>query len=88
MKKLFPILAAMALLSAACQLGGGQEQPTPIPISTAIPTNTSVASIPTAAPADNNQAAGSERTSADGMTEVFVPQGSVQMGGIDSAASC
>ena len=87
MKKLFPILVALTMLSTACQLGGGQEQPTPISISTAIPTNTPVASIPTSAPAGNNEAAGSERTSADGMTEVFVPQGSVQMGGIDSAAS-
>jgi len=87
MKKIFPILVALVLLSSACQLGGGQEQPTPIALPTALPTNTPVAGNPTAAPAAANVAPGTERTSPDGMTEVFVPQGSVQMGGVDSAAS-
>ena len=87
MKKLFPILVALTILSSACQMGGSQEQPTPISLPTAIPTNTPVALKATAAPAAANAAAGTERTSPDGMTEVFVPQGSVQMGGIDSAAS-
>jgi len=87
MKKLYPVLVALALLGSACQLGGGQEQPTAISLPTAIPTNTPVTLNATAAPAGVNAAPGSERTSPDGMTEVFVPQGSVQMGGIDSAAS-
>jgi serine/threonine-protein kinase len=87
MKKLYPVLVALALLGSACQLGGGQEQPTAISLPTAIPTNTPVTLNATAAPAGANAAPGSERTSPDGMTEVFVPQGSVQMGGIDSAAS-
>ncbi len=86
MKKLFPILMALALISAACQLGGSQAQPTPLSVPTAFPTNP-VALNPTAQPSGNNQAAGSERTSADGMTEVFVPAGTFQMGGVDSAAS-
>ncbi len=86
MKKLFPILLALALISTACQLGGSQAQPTPLPVSTAFPTS-SVSSNPTAQPSGNNQAAGSERTSADGMTEVFVPAGSFQMGGVDPAAA-
>jgi formylglycine-generating enzyme required for sulfatase activity len=87
MKKLFPILVALAIISSACQLGGGEAQPTAIALPTAVPTNTPVAAIPTSAPVAVNAAVGTTRTSADGMTEVFVPQGSVQMGGIDSAAS-
>lgn len=87
MKKLFPILMALALISTACQLGGGQAQPTPLSVPTAYPTNLPVASNPTAQASGNNQAPGSERTSADGMTEVFVPAGTFQMGGIDAAAS-
>ncbi len=92
MKRLFPILAALALVLSGCQavgggggIGGG-EQPTPIPISTAAPTNTPVALLPTAS-SGGDQAPGTERTAPDGMTEVFVPQGAVQMGGIDSTAS-
>lgn len=86
MRKLLPILAVLAMISTACQLGGGQAQPTPIPIATAFPTNTPVALNPTAAPSGGNQAAGSERTSPDGMTEVFIPQGAFQMGGLDPNA--
>ena len=56
MKKLFPILLAVALLITACQLGGKK--------------------------------AGSERTSSkDGMKQVYVPQGTFQMGGIDPSAA-
>jgi len=87
MKKLFPILMALALISTACQLGGGQAQPTPLSVPTAFPTNPPAALNPTAQPSGNNQAAGSERTSADGMTEIFVPAGTFQMGGLDAAAS-
>jgi formylglycine-generating enzyme required for sulfatase activity len=56
MKKLFPILLVIALLSTACQLGGNK--------------------------------AGSERTSStDGMIQVYVPQGTFQMGGLDPHAA-
>ncbi len=56
MKKLFPILLAVALLSTACQLGGKK--------------------------------AGSERTSSeDGMVQVYVPEGTFQMGGLDPQAA-
>ncbi len=85
MKKLFPILAVLVLIGTACQLGGGQAQPTPIAVATAIPTNTPVPLNPTAAPA-GNQAPGSTRNSKDGMTEVYISAGTFQMGGIDPNA--
>ncbi len=37
MKKLFPILLAVALFSTACQLGGGSAEPTPIALPDAGP---------------------------------------------------
>lgn len=87
MKKLFPLLLAIAFLSSACQLGG-QAQPTAIVLPTAAPTLTPVPLNPTAAPAGGNVQAGSERTaSADGMIQVYIPQGSFQMGGLDPRAS-
>ncbi len=56
MKKLFPILLAVALLSTACQLGAKK--------------------------------AGSERTSSkDDMVQVYVPEGTFQMGGLDPRAA-
>lgn len=56
MKKLFPILLAVALLSTACQLGAKK--------------------------------AGSERTSSkDDMVQVYVPEGTFQMGGLDTRAA-
>ncbi|HUI88646.1 MAG TPA: SUMF1/EgtB/PvdO family nonheme iron enzyme [Anaerolineales bacterium] len=87
MKKLFLILAVLMLISTACQLGGGQAQPTPIAVATAIPTSTSIPLNATAAPSSGNQAPGSTRNSADGMTEVYIPAGSFQMGGIDPSAT-
>jgi len=86
MKKLFPILAVLVLISTACQLGGGQAQPTPIAVATAIPTSTSIALNATAAPS-GNQTAGSTRTSVDGMTEIYIPAGAFQMGGVDPNAT-
>ena len=76
MKKIFPVLLALALLSTACQLGGGQAQPTAI-------------ALPAAEePAESNVEAGSERVApADGMVQVYVPQGSFQMGGLDQRAA-
>jgi len=86
MKKLFPILAVLVLISTACQLGGGQAQPqpTPLAVSTAVPTNTPAINA-TAAPS-GNQSAGATRNSNDGMTEVFVTAGTFQMGGLDPSA--
>ncbi len=86
MKKLFPILAALALITTACQLGGGQAQPTAISVSTAFPTSTPIAGNPTNAPSGGNQAAGSSRNSPDGMTEVYVTPGTFTMGGLDPNA--
>ena len=84
MKKLFPVLLAIALLSTACQLGGGQAQPTPIPLQAA--TVTPLPVNPTAE-AGGNAGGGSERVApADGMTEVMIPEGSFQMGGVDPKA--
>ncbi len=88
MKKLLPVLTLLAIISTACQFSGGQGgQPTAISVATAFPTNTPVAGIPTAAPSGNNVAPGTERTSADGMTEIYIPAGSFQMGGIDPSAT-
>ena len=84
MKKLFPILAVLVLISTACQLGGGQAQPTPIAVATAIPTNTPIPLNATAAPS-GNQAAGSTRTSSDGMTEVSFRRAAFQMGDLIQA---
>ena len=85
MKKLFPVLAVLVLICTACQLGGGQAQPTPIAVASAVPTNTPIPLNATAAPS-GNQTAGSTRTSTDGMTEVFIPQGTFIMGGVDNNA--
>ncbi len=85
MKKLFPVLAVLVLISTACQLGGGQAQPTPIAVATAFPTNTPIPLNATPAPS-GNQAAGSTRTSSDGMTEVSIPAGTFEMGGLDPNA--
>lgn len=88
MKKLFPIMLALALISTACQLGGGQGEPTAIALQAAAPTLTPVPLNPTAEASGGNVDAGSERTSsADGMIQVYIPQGSFQMGGLDARAS-
>jgi formylglycine-generating enzyme required for sulfatase activity len=85
MKKLFPIFLAMALFLSACQLGG-QGAPTAIALPTAGPTLTPIPLNPTAETSGGE--AGSERASAaDGMIQVYIPQGSFQMGGVDPRAS-
>ena len=85
MKKIFPILLVVALFGTACQMGGGAE-PTAIALPTAAPTLTPV---PVNAPAESGNAeAGSERvSSADGMIEMYISQGSFQMGGLDTRAA-
>jgi serine/threonine-protein kinase len=78
MKRLFPLLLAIALFATACQLGGGAK-PTPIALPTANPDDE----------AANSGGKGSkERTSSvDGMVQVLIPAGSFQMGGVDSKAA-
>jgi formylglycine-generating enzyme required for sulfatase activity len=87
MQKLFPILLAVALLGTACQFGGSSG-PEPVALPTIAPTLTP---IPLNAPAEgstSNAQAGSERTSStDGMIQVYIPQGSFQMGGLDTRAA-
>jgi formylglycine-generating enzyme required for sulfatase activity len=87
MKKLFPILMALALFVTACQMGGAQAEPTAMALPTAFPTNTPAAVNPTAE-ADNGGQAGDERVSpADGMAQAYIPDGTFRMGGMDTAAS-
>jgi formylglycine-generating enzyme required for sulfatase activity len=88
MKKLFPLLLAVALLSTACQLGGGPAEPTAIVLPTAGPTATPVPLNPTAEPSGGNVEAGAERVGgADGMIQVYIPEGPFQMGGLDPNAA-
>ena len=81
MKKLFPITMALILVLSACQLGG-QAQPTAISLPTAFPTNTPPAiNAPEAAGGE----AGAERASSvDGMPQVYIPDGTFRMGGLDT----
>jgi formylglycine-generating enzyme required for sulfatase activity len=88
MKKIFPILLALALVSTACQLGSSPAEPTAIAFAAAAPTATPVLMNPTAEPARGNVDAGTERVSAaDGMIQVYIPEGPFQMGGLDPNAS-
>ena len=91
MKKLFFVLIALALVATACQLGGvSQAQPTAIPlVATAYPSPTPVPLNPTAGPQGGNApASGTERTaSVDGMTQVYIPDGTFQRGGVDPNAA-
>lgn len=78
MKKLFPLLLAIALITSACQLGGSAK-PTAIALPTPNPDDEA---------ANSGGKASKERTSStDGMVQVLVPAGSFQMGGIDSKAA-
>lgn len=81
MKKIIPIFAVLAIVLSACSAGG----PTAIPVATAFPTNTPPSNN---APAEvTGGEAGQERVSSvDGMSEVYVPDGTFQMGGIDAEA--
>ena len=87
MKKIFPVLMVLAISLTACGAIGGNAEPTPIPIAEAFPTATPVPLNPTAAPASDSTDAGSERVSSvDGMVQVFIPEGSFRMGGLDVKA--
>ncbi|MBE0682342.1 MAG: SUMF1/EgtB/PvdO family nonheme iron enzyme [Anaerolineales bacterium] len=84
MKKLFPILTALMLFVSACQLGGGQAQPTAPALPTAFPSVTPPAINPTAEVVSGGEA-GSERVSSvDGMPQAYIPEGTFRMGGLDA----
>lgn len=89
MKRLYFVLTVVALLASACQLGGGaQAEPTPIPlVATAVSSPTPVPLNPTAVPQDKQPEMGTEKISgADGMTQVFIPEGTFMRGGVDGDA--
>lgn len=90
MKKLYVVLLALAIIASACQLGGAaQAEPTAIPlIATAMSSPTPAPLNPTAeAQGGGAPAAGTERVSSvDGMTQVYVPDGTFMRGGVDSDA--
>jgi eukaryotic-like serine/threonine-protein kinase len=72
------------LMFALSACGVGNAQPTAISLPTAMPTNPPAALNPTA-PAGGN--AGDERVSqADGMPQVYIPEGSFRRGGLDPDA--
>lgn len=89
MKKLYTVLAILVLVSTACQLGGGSAaEPTAVVISnaTAFPSPTPVTDNPTQGPSGATDA-GTERTnSVDGMTSVYIPEGTFLRGGLDGVA--
>ena len=86
MKKLFPVLMLLMLFLGACGGAAGQNaEPTSIPIAAALPTATPVPLNPTAEPVEaGSTEAGAERVSpVDGMVQIFIPDGSFRMGGMD-----
>jgi formylglycine-generating enzyme required for sulfatase activity len=89
MNKTLPILAALALLVSACQLGGGGGGlPTSIALPTTAPTATPLPVLATAEGSSSTPEPGSERVApADGMPQVFIPAGTFFMGGLDPKAA-
>jgi formylglycine-generating enzyme required for sulfatase activity len=88
MKKVFPLMVVLAAFLSACQLGGGAAAPTAISLPTAFPTTTPIPLNPTAEGSNSKPVAGTERTSsADGMLQAYVPEGTFRMGGLDPLAS-
>lgn len=88
MKKLFPILVVLALFAAGCQLGGGGGQPTAISLPTLAPTGTPLTVLGTAEAGSNTPQPGTTRAiPADGMVQVYVPEGIFFMGGLDPKAA-
>ena len=89
MKKLYAMLVALMMVATACQMGGtSQTEPTAVPLEASpYPSPTSVALNPTAEPENNAPEAGNEKNSSvDGMTQVYIPEGTFQRGGLDAAA--
>ncbi len=86
MRKIVPVLVALVVLATACG-PGRQAAPTPIPLATAAPTPTPIPLNPTAPPSNEKPAPGTERTSpVDGMIQVYIPEGTFTMGGLDPNA--
>ena len=80
MKKLIPILAALAIIASAC--GAGNAQPTAIALPTAFPTNTPA--VNPVQEVESGGDAGSERASdIDGMLQAYIPDGTFRMGAMD-----
>ena len=87
MKKLFPVLMVLAFFLAACG-GGSAAEPTSIPIDATVPTEDVAESNEAGESVDEDTEAGTERvTPADGMVQVFIPEGRFLMGGIDANSS-
>lgn len=82
MKKLFPIFAVLAIVLSACGAGG----PTAIPVATAFPTNTPPVPNATAEVASSGQAGEERLSSVDGMSQIYIPDGTFRMGGLDADA--
>lgn len=81
MKKILPVFAVIAILLSAC--GAGNAQPTAISLPTAMPSSTPAAANATAEIVSGGEA-GSERVSSvDGMPQVYIPEGTFRMGGMD-----
>jgi eukaryotic-like serine/threonine-protein kinase len=87
MKKIFPVFVVLIFVISACQLGGGNAQPTPLAFPTAFPSPT-VAAIGTQAASNQKPAPGTARSSpGDGMIQVYIPEGTFQMGAADAKGS-
>jgi formylglycine-generating enzyme required for sulfatase activity len=85
MKKLIPILVALSLFAAGCQLGGGAAgEPTALALPTTAPTNTAV---PGGAETGSTDSENERVLPGDGMVQVFIPEGIFYMGGVDARAS-
>jgi formylglycine-generating enzyme required for sulfatase activity len=78
MKKLFPLFAVVAIVLSAC--GGG---PTAIPVAEAFPTNTPITLNATAEAVSGGQAGEERLSSVDGMSQIYIPDGTFRMGGMD-----
>ncbi|MFO3796816.1 MAG: hypothetical protein ACK8QZ_05965, partial [Anaerolineales bacterium] len=87
MKRIFFLILVASFLLAACQGKGATPTPTAIPLPTAMPSPTAVIINPTATAASQAPQAGSERISqADGMVQVYIPEGTFHRGGYDTKA--
>jgi formylglycine-generating enzyme required for sulfatase activity len=89
MKKLYVVLVALAIVASACQLGGAaQAEPTAIPLAaTAVPSPTAIMNATAAPQGGGVPEAGTPRVSpSDGMTQIYVPDGTFMRGGIDADA--
>jgi len=90
MKKLYGLLIVFVLVLTACG-GGKTPEPTAIPqvqdVATPFPSPTAAPANPTAEPAKNPEAGDETTSSADGMIQVYIPEGTFKRGGLDAVAS-